>query len=138
MEDDFSSGPWTGFYTYDNNRRDRMDLALTFKQGVVSGSGSDPVGFFTIRGRYDAETNEVRWTKTYPGRHDVAYKGYRDARGIWGTWEIRMLVVFTARGGFHIWPEGQGGGATAHAEAEIDHPVDAVSPAAPLLPARRP
>jgi hypothetical protein len=134
VEDDFSSGPWTGFYIYSNNRRERMDLALTFKEGLVTGSGSDPVGFFTIRGRYDAETNEARWTKTYPGRHDVAYRGYRDARGIWGTWEIRTRFGLSTRGGFHIWPEAQEGSATAHAEAEIDLPMDAVAPS-PAQPA---
>src|SRR5262245_40820864 len=119
MEEDFVSGPWTGFYTYSNDRRERMDLSLTFKQGVVTGSGNDPVGPFTIQGRYDAESNEVYWTKTYIGRHDVFYKGYRDQRGIWGTWEIRL----SGRGGFHIWPKGQGEGETSHAEAEIDVPI---------------
>ena len=82
MEEDFTSGPWTGFYTYWNDRRERMDLSLTFRQGVVTGSGPDPVGPFTIQGRYDAESNEIHWTKTYPGRHDVFYKGCRDNRDL--------------------------------------------------------
>jgi len=127
VEDDFTSGPWTGFYTYSNDRRERMDLSLTFKQGVVTGSGYDPVGPFTIQGRYDAETNDIHWTKTYIGRHDVFYKGCRDNRGIWGTWEL----MTGGRGGFHIWPKGQGGGSESAAEAQMDHPVDAVAPAAP-------
>ena len=121
MEDDFTSGPWTGFYIYSNNRRERMDLSLTFKQGVVTGSGIDPVGPFTIQGFYNAESNEVHWTKNYPGRHDVFYKGYRDNRGIWGTWEL----PWGGRGGFHIWPEGQGEGAVDHAQADVDVPVKA-------------
>lgn len=115
MEDDFTSGPWTGFYTYSTNRRERMDLALSFRQGVVTGSGTDPVGVFTIRGRYDPESNEIHWTKTYPGRHDVFYKGYRDNRGIWGTWQFQ----FGGSGGFHIWPEGRGEGVAEHAEADV-------------------
>ncbi|MBI3854993.1 MAG: hypothetical protein HY293_04800 [Planctomycetes bacterium] len=125
MEDDFTSGPWTGFYTYANSRRERMDLALAFRQGVVTGSGSDPVGFFTIDGRYDPESNEIHWTKTYPGSHDVFYKGCRDSRGIWGTWQLRIF----GSGGFHIWPKGQGEGLTEHAKAETEQPVDAVAPA---------
>jgi hypothetical protein len=124
MEDDFCSGPWTGFYTYSNRRRERMDLALRFRQGVVSGAGGDPVGSFSITGRYDAETNEIHWTKTYPGRHDVFYQGYRDRRGIWGSWEIRPGV----KGGFHIWPRGQGEGETLLAEADVE------APAAPARP----
>ena len=121
VEDDFTSGPWTGFYTYANGHRDRMDLSLTFKQGVVTGSGTDPVGPFSIGGRYDPESNEIHWTKTYLGRHDVFYKGCRDNRGIWGTWELE----FGGRGGFHIWPLGQGEGAASHAEAEVDVPAPA-------------
>ena len=121
VEDDFTSGPWTGFYTYSDSRRERMDLSLTFKQGVVTGSGTDPIGPFTIQGRYDAESNEIHWTKTYLGRHDVFYKGCRDNRGIWGTWELRLA----GRGGFHIWPKGQGEGETFHAEADVDVPVQA-------------
>jgi hypothetical protein len=121
VEDDFSSGPWTGFYIYSTRRRERMDLSLTFRQGVVSGAGGDPVGSFSIAGRYDAESNEVRWTKTYPGRHDVFYKGYRDNRGIWGTWEIRPGLT----GGFHIWPEGQGEGEAVRAAAQADAPAPA-------------
>ena len=119
VEDDFTSGPWTGFYTYATGARERMDLTLTFKQGFVTGSGTDPVGVFTIDGRYDAESNEIHWTKTYLGRHDVFYKGCRDNRGIWGTWELS----YSGRGGFHIWPLGQGEGAVEHVEAEVDVPV---------------
>ena len=119
VEDDFTSGPWTGFYNYSNGRRERMDLSLTFKQGVVTGAGTDPVGPFTIQGKYDPETNDIHWTKTYPGRHDVSYRGCRDSRGIWGTWEL----PWGARGGFHIWPKGQGEGAVEKAEAEVDVPV---------------
>lgn len=123
MEDDFSSGPWTGFYTYATGGRGRMRLGLSFRSGAVSGTGSDPVGDFSIRGRYDPESDEVHWTKSYAGAHDVFYRGFRDARGIWGTWEIGPGWT----GGFHIWPEGQGEGATEEAEADVDVPVDAIA-----------
>ncbi len=127
MEDEYTSGPWTGFYTYANRAREKMDLSLTFREGIVTGAGADPVGDFTIKGGYDPEKHEVHWTKTYPGRHSVYYRGYRDNRGIWGTWEIHPGLT----GGFHIWPKGQGEGAVDHAEAEIDQPVDAVGPPRP-------
>lgn len=95
-----------------------MDLSLTFKEGAVSGLGNDPVGPFSLRGRYDAEKNEVWWTKTY-STHDVFYKGFRDAHGIWGTWEIGSGF----RGGFHIWPKGEGPALTEEAEADVEIPV---------------
>ena len=114
MEDDFSSGPWTGFYTYSNGVREKMDLSLTFHKGMLSGAGSDPIGDFSLKGQYDAGKNEVHWTKTYLGRHSVYYKGYRDHLGIWGTWDIHPGLT----GGFHIWPRGQGEGATQEAAAE--------------------
>ena len=124
MEEDFSSGPWVGFYTYAGGRRERMDLSLTFREGSVSGAGTDPVGPFIIVGRYTAETNEVHWTKSYLGAHSVYYKGFRDDRGIWGTWEISPGWT----GGFHIWPKGQGEGAAQEAEADVEAPIEAVIP----------
>lgn len=125
MEDEFTSGPWTGFYVYSNGHRERMDLSLSFKAGRLTGAGTDPVGPFVLEGRYDAETNDVWWTKTYPGRHDVFYKGCREPRGIWGTWEIRDAL----RGGFRIWPRGEGAGEAERAEAEVETPAEVtVSP----------
>ncbi len=119
MEDEFTSGPWTGFYTYPGGRRERMDLSLTFREGKVTGSGSDPVGPFRIAGGYAASSGEAWWTKTYPGAHDVSYRGYRDSRGLWGLWEIRPGWS----GGFHIWPKGEGEGAAEEAEAEREVPA---------------
>lgn len=96
----FPSGPWTGFYNYGPGLRHRMDLQLSFENGTMSGDGTDDVGNFLIRGRYDAANLEVYWTKSYIGAHDVSYRGFREGKGIWGTWEIGLL----AHGGFHIWP----------------------------------
>ncbi len=131
MDDEFSSGPWAGFYVYSWGLKEPMDLSLSFRDGLVSGSGGDPVGDFLIKGRYDRESMDIWWTKAYPGSHDVFYKGCRDRHGIWGTWELGL----GARGGFHIWPKGQGGGVSAHAEADVEVPVDAVAPPPP--PPRR-
>jgi hypothetical protein len=81
-----------------------MDLRLTFANGTLSGTGSDDVGNFLIRGRYEASTGECYWTKSYLGAHDVFYRGFREGKGIWGTWEITIRD----HGGFHIWPRQAG------------------------------
>jgi hypothetical protein len=80
-----------------------MDLSLSFAQGSITGDGTDPIGPFIIRGRFDATSGECHWTKTYVGAHDVFYTGFREGKGIWGTWEIPGVW----RGGFHIWPLGE-------------------------------
>jgi hypothetical protein len=122
-EDLFPSGPWVGFYNYGPGDRHRMDLHLTFANGIVSGDGNDDVGRFLIRGHYDAANRECQWTKTYPGSHDVSYRGFREGKGIWGTWEIGLL----GHGGFHIWPKGAEEGEMKAAAAEASAPLDAVA-----------
>ena len=98
----FPSGPWVGFYNYGPaSGRHRMDLGLTFAKGRVTGDGIDDIGRFLIAGRFDAEARECDWTKTYPGSHDVFYRGFREGKGIWGTWEIGIF----SHGGFNIWPK---------------------------------
>ena len=119
----FPSGPWTGFYNYYPGDRHRMELGLTFTNGNMSGDGIDDIGRFLIRGRYDAGTRECHWTKTYLGAHDVFYCGFREGKGIWGTWEIGIL----AHGGFHIWPRGAGEGEAETEEAASEEPVDAIA-----------
>jgi hypothetical protein len=49
-EDPFPSGPWVGFYNCGPGDRHRMDLHLTFADGIVTGDGNDDVGRFLIRG----------------------------------------------------------------------------------------
>src|SRR6185295_18656311 len=103
-EELFPSGPWVGFYNYRPGDRHRMDLNLTFANGSMSGEGNDDVGRFVIKGRYDSANRECHWTKAYLGAHDVFYRGFREGKGIWGTWEIAVHV----HGGFHIWPRAAG------------------------------
>lgn len=98
-EQDFPSGPWTGFYQH-GGRRCPQHLELTFDGGVIRGGGWDNIGEFTIKGSYDLASREVRWTKKYVGRHNVYCRGFREGRGIWGTWEIPG----SAHSGFHVWP----------------------------------
>ncbi len=124
MSDDlFPSGPWTGFYNYRPGDRHRMDLDLTFANGALTGQGSDDIGPFLVRGGYDSASLECHWTKTYVGAHDVFYRGFREGKGIWGTWEIAIF----SRGGFHIWPRAAGEGAEQTESAEQPQPADAIS-----------
>ncbi len=125
------SGPWHGFYAYrDDPRRHRQDLALTFREGRISGSGCDDIGRFLIRGHYEEETLRCRCVKTYPGSHDVFYSGAYDLGSLWGTWEIPPA----GRGGFRIWPGARGEGAGE--ELAEEEPVEAAAEAATPAPPR--
>jgi hypothetical protein len=93
-----------------------MMLHLEFSEGGMSGEGTDDIGSFSISGRYNADSRECDWIKTYPGSHKVAYHGFREGKGIWGRWEIGLL----AHGGFFIWPRGAGEG---EEQAEADQEV---------------
>jgi hypothetical protein len=120
----FPSGPWTGFYNYQpGGARHRMELGLTFARGIMTGDGVDDVGRFIIKGRYEEASRECHWTKSYLGAHEVYYRGFREGKGIWGTWEIGHL----GRGGFHIWPRGVSGPGEERAKVEAaPEPVEAV------------
>jgi hypothetical protein len=122
-EDLFPSGPWTGFYNYHPGGRHRMDLQLTFANGAISGDGSDDVGRFLVKGRYDAANRECYWTKSYLGAHDVFYRGFREGKGIWGTWEITIQH----HGGFHIWPREAGEGEALAETVAAEKTVDAIA-----------
>jgi len=103
-EANFPSGQWIGFYTYPNrSQKYLMDLILEFRDGIVSGDGADGIGCFGIDVRYYAKEAECSWIKTYFGRHSVEYTGFREKKGIWGTWTIGP-----SKSGFHIWPIGEG------------------------------
>ncbi len=122
------SGPWTGFFLQSHAPagKHRMDLQLTFQQGVMTGEGRDLVGLFTIRGRYEVVTGQCHWTKRYVGKHDVFYKGFNEGKGIWGVWEIpaeRNLGI-QLRGGFHIWPEGMPNPTGDRLAEEADVPAE--------------
>ncbi|GEM_PF-5271309 len=121
VEDDFTSGPWTGYYAYPDGHRDRMELALSFRDRRLSGSGMDPIGAFVLEGAYDRETKTVWWLKIYPGSHEVYYKGARDGRGIRGQWRIPPFFG----GNFRIWPCGQGEGEVDAAATEVGLEVEA-------------
>ena len=119
----YPSGPWVGFYNYQPGDRHRMHLHLTFANGTMSGDGNDDIGRFLIKGRYDSKAAECYWTKSYVGAHDVFYRGFREGKGIWGTWEIGILN----HGGFHIWPKKAGDFAEAPETQIAAEPVDAIA-----------
>jgi hypothetical protein len=105
QDDRFPSGPWKGFFLQPQlPGRSWMDLRLTFRDGIMRGEGRDWVGMFLIMGRYELERGKCWWTKKYVDKHDVAYQGYNEGKGIWGVWEIPPQW----RGGFHIWPIAMG------------------------------
>lgn len=78
-----------------------MGLALEFSNGRVSGSGSDEVGGFAIKGSYDVETRKCSWLKKYLS-HSVHYSGRQQGRCIAGQWHIPG----DWSGTFRIWPGG--------------------------------
>ena len=96
-----------------------MDLDLCFTNGNMTGTGIDNIGPFSIKGRYDSSNQECYWTKSYLGAHDVFYRGFREGKGIWGTWELRG-----GRGGFHIWPLQSGEGQQESTSSERQEPIE--------------
>src|SRR5262249_37543537 len=121
----FPSGPWVGFYNYRRrlNGRHRIDMQLTFANGILTGEGVDDVRRFVIRGRYNPNNRESYWTKSYIGAHNVFYRGFCEGKGIWGTWDIGPHW----RGGFHIWPRNAGEGEEQTVAAKSEEPVDAIA-----------
>lgn len=85
----------------------------------MNGEGRDRIGPFLIRGRYNLDDGKCRWTKKYIGKHDVAYHGYNEGKGIWGIWEIPP----SWRGGFQIWPTAIGDPTLVRLARAIDEPA---------------
>jgi hypothetical protein len=120
----FPSGPWQGFFLMAHlPGRHRMELHLSFQHGVMTGEGRDMIGSFLIRGKYNLDGGKCSWNKRYIGKHDVAYQGYNEGKGIWGLWEIPP----TWRGGFQIWPTAMGDPTSPRLAEVIDEPVQIYS-----------
>ncbi len=118
----FPSGPWVGYFLQKElpPGKHGMELRLTFRKGVLTGEGRDLIGEFLIRGKYQVEDGKCWWTKRFIGKHDVAYEGYNEGRGIWGVWEIPP----SWKGGFHIWPEAMGDPTRRKLRKSIEEPFD--------------
>jgi len=98
----FPSGPWFGFYRQDGEQS-RQRFSLTFRDGRITGGGTDPVSPFRVDGTYDVASGAVRITKSYM-QYKVYYNGSNDGDGICGLWEIPSGFT-TDSGEFHIWPD---------------------------------
>jgi hypothetical protein len=120
-DDRFPSGEWTGFFLQPVLQgRHWMELHLTFHNGLVRGEGRDRVGEFVMKGRYQVVDGRCWWNKAYIGKHSVAYKGYNEGKGIWGTWEM----YDPWRGGFHIWPVAMGDPTMERLRAGVEVPAE--------------
>jgi hypothetical protein len=86
----------------------------------MTGEGRDLIGPFLIRGKYNLDDGKCHWSKRYIGKHDVAYQGYNEGKGIWGLWEIPP----SWQGGFHIWPSALGDLTRPTLAEAIDKPVE--------------
>ncbi|WP_084760007.1 hypothetical protein [Zavarzinella formosa] len=122
-DDRFPSGKWVGFFL--DSRipgKHQMELSLTFVNGKMTGEGRDRVGEFVVTGGYDTRNGECLFSKQYLNAHRIAYRGFNEGKGIWGTWELRWGFM-TFKGGFHIWPEGMGDPTNHTLKEEIDLPL---------------
>ena len=151
----FPSGVWEGIYKYPSEHdgsRHEMHFTLNFKDGVVTGTGTDDVGGFSWRGTYDTESYAVVMTKSYT-THNVYYSGMADEIGIYGGWSLlnaqqtsrlesafgndwqtSMFDIFSsAKGGFHLWPR-KGGEEAEEEEVAEEVMVEVLRSAAFRLP----
>jgi len=80
----FQSGKWGGFYA-GSGQYSNVSMNLTMQGGVISGSGSDQVGFFTVQGTYNSNDLSCSWNKSYAGS-TVIYTGTLSGQTITGTW----------------------------------------------------
>jgi hypothetical protein len=122
----FPSGRWVGFWIQAHAPAGRFqtELHLSFAGGVLNGEGRDWVGAYTVRGRYDLRDGRSHWTKSYRGKHQVAYAGFNEGKGIWGTWTITASEIsIEVRGGFHIWPETMADPTGSHLSEHADLPA---------------
>ncbi|MGE3820366.1 MAG: hypothetical protein AB7I30_13210 [Isosphaeraceae bacterium] len=119
----FPSGKWIGFFLQPLlPGKHPTELILTFRQGVLKGEGRDWVGKFVVSGRYQVEDGRCWWSKHYLGKHTIAYKGYNEGKGIWGTWSFEGSSFW--KGGFLIWPEGMADPTRPRISEAIDEPVE--------------
>lgn len=86
----YPSGRREGFWVQKEFGRQPMhEFVLNFRDGDITGHGTDLIGEFTFAGAYDVQTGRVLMVKQYHGRHVVRYAGDPDGEGcIQGTWNI--------------------------------------------------
>ena len=102
------SGEWEGLYKYPAiiqglYEEGKMNFVIDFCDGGIIGFGSDQIGGYTWKGRYDIDKMQCWMTKSYT-THDIEYEGNIDDNGIWGFW---LTGSDRFKGTFHIWPKGK-------------------------------
>lgn len=118
----FPSGKWGGFFLQPQiPGKHLMELILTFRKGFLKGEGRDWIGEFVVAGKYQVEDGRCWWTKQYVGKHAIAYEGYNEGKGIWGTWSFERSSFW--KGGFYIWPEGMPDPTQPRIAEAIDEPM---------------
>lgn len=136
----FPSGRWAGYFLDPNvPGRHQMELLLTFRQGRIEGEGRDFIGAFLVEGEYQLADGKCHWIKQYLLKHRVVYQGFNEGKGIWGVWSIPATNLSKElRGGFHIWPEGQGTVSHPELSEALDLPAYADEPSATPEPVGAP
>lgn len=98
---------WSGWWEQRGfGRQEMRNLVLNVApEGEVSGSGTDCVGLFMLRGTIAAE---VRLVKQYLGQHSLLYVGTNTGEGIFGTWQVPGVPVIPGltSGRFALFPTG--------------------------------
>jgi hypothetical protein len=131
----FPSGRWSGYYNQSGKQHSVQSYTLQFSDdGVVSGSGTDGVGAYTVRGVFG--NKKVAFSKKYQlgsrnsdGRvikgnkgHTVAYRAKaltaNLGAGLRGEWHIPLEQDLSKLSGdFHLWPAMEGWSANSSTDA---------------------
>jgi hypothetical protein len=88
----FPSGRWQGYSLIPPERCPQStDLLLTFRDGVLTGTGSDISSEFTVVGTY-ADDGRCSFEKRYPSGQAIRFDGYHVNQGryvgISGDWVL--------------------------------------------------
>ena len=80
------SGVWTGYWIQ-GKIKGIMTVELNLHDGVLTGSGSDRAGTFTLAGSYDNDSGIVNFVKQYT-HYPVNYSGKWSGKMIRGQWSF--------------------------------------------------
>ena len=82
---------WAGHYEQGGSKNNVSfkDMKLG-TDGTITGSGSDPVGSFTINGKLNG--NNIEFNKAYAGAHTVKYSGTLNNGVIGGNWSLQGMT----------------------------------------------
>lgn len=115
----FPSGLWMGYWIQ-GYIKGRMRLTLEFIEGGITGSGTDAVGPFDIKGVYSKKHNMVCMDKRYRGAHSVGYCGCANDGGLDGTWYLAQIPQIDI---WRLWPVDEAFDVVPVMAAAEDEPV---------------